>query len=502
MVARRFSESARPAPAVTDTLRSRVLGGLAWKAASQIVAQVSRLGVAVVLAHMLAPRQFGLAAMALVFSSFVLVFSDVALGAALVQRRDLSEEHRSTAFWTSVGIGAFFTALGVACSGPIASFYGEPTLQPLVAALSFAFVLTSLAATQEALLIREMAFRSLEVRMMASAVVSGGAGIAAAAAGWGAWALIVQQLALAGASTVLIWIVSPWRPRFVYSLQSLRSLGGFSFNVFLQRIVYYAHRNVDNLLIGRFVGAAALGAYAFSYNVMLVPFSRVAGPIQEVLFPALSRMQDDRDRMLDIWVRATRVTGALSIPALAGLAIVAPDFVHVVLGEKWRAAAPVLQILAWVGLLQSLQTLNSNILTALDRTSTLLRYAIVFLAAHLVAFGVGIHWGVLGVATSYAVSTTLVEPLYAWLTARALGASPFAVARGLAGVVQASAAMVACVLPARLLHLDAGVGPTARLALLVTLGLAVYLPCCAWRAPALVAELRRRRPAGVALAPA
>jgi O-antigen/teichoic acid export membrane protein len=194
--------------------------------------------------------------------------------------------------------------------------------------------------------------------------------------------------------------------------------------------------------------------------------------------------------MADMWVRATRLTGAVSIPALAGLAVVAPDFVAVVLGSKWAAVGPVLQILAWVGLLQSLQTLNSNVLMALDKTSTLMRFSIVFLGAHLVAFGVGIQWGIVGVAACYAISSTVVEPLYGWLTARALGVSPLAVVRALAGIAQASALMALSVLALRLGLVSAGVGPGARLALSIVAGIVVFVPCCAWREPVVLAEIR------------
>jgi O-antigen/teichoic acid export membrane protein len=277
----------------------------------------------------------------------------------------------------------------------------------------------------------------------------------------------------------------------------LRSLGGFTRNVFVQRLLYYLHRNSDNLLVGRFLGAAPLGAYSIAYNVMLVPFSRIAGPIQEVLYPAFSRMQDEPARIGAVWVRVTRLVAAISVPALLGLVVVAPDFVHVVLGDRWSAAAPVLRILAWVGLLQSLQTLNSHILQAVDRTGGLMRFSIVFFTAHLIAFAVGLHWGILGVAAGYAVSSTIVEPLYSWWTARELGVSPWLIPRGIAGVFQAGIAMAAVVAAARLSLFHAGLGPGARLLLCVLVGAVVFLPCCAWRAPEVAAELRslRRRTA-------
>ncbi|MDX6491564.1 MAG: hypothetical protein QOD43_1809, partial [Gaiellaceae bacterium] len=352
------------------SLRGPVVRGLAWKGASQVFLQGSRIVVAVILARMLAPHDYGLAAMALVLASLVIVFSDVALGAAIVQRTHLTEDDLSTAFWTSVGVGTICTGLGIGLSGVFAGIYGDQSVRPLFAVLSVSFVVTSLATTHEALLVREMNFRSLELRNIGGTAVGAVLGIFLAAKGYGAWAIIGQQLAIATVSTTLLWLFSPWRPTWSFSVASLRSLGGFSGNVFAHRLLYYLHRNADNLLIARFLGPAALGVYGFAYNVMLVPFSRIAGPLTEVLFPAFSRMKDDRERMTAVWIRATRLVASFSVPALLGLVIVAPDFIHVALGDRWSHAVILIQVLAWVGLLQSLQTLNPNILQALDRTDT------------------------------------------------------------------------------------------------------------------------------------
>jgi O-antigen/teichoic acid export membrane protein len=481
-----------------------VLRGLAWKGASQILLQGSRLVVAVILARLLSPDEYGLAAMALVLASLVIVFSDVALGAAIVQRPQLSEEDKSTAFWTSVGVGVLCTVGGIALSGVLAGIYGTQSVQPLFAVLSLSFVITSLAATHEALLVREMDFRRLELRMMVATAVGAAVGITLALKGYGAWAIIGQQLAISGVSTVLLWSFASWHPRFTFSRASLRSLGGFSGNVFAHRLLYYLHRNMDNLLIGRFLGPAALGLYGFAYNVMLVPFSRIAGPLTEVLFPAFSRIADDRARLVSMWVRAVRVVASFSVPALLGLVIVAPDFVSVVLGDRWTGATVLIQVLAWVGLLQSLQTLNPNILQAIDRTDVLLRFTVVFFVFHLTAFAIGLQWGVVGVAVAYLISSSIVEPLLGWVTTRALGVSPFVLVRGLSGVFQASAVMFVAVYATRHLLLIAGVGAPLRLAASVAVGIAVYVPCWMWRAGDAFAELKtfrlRRRMAPPALA--
>ncbi|MEA2256571.1 MAG: hypothetical protein QOG35_2616, partial [Solirubrobacteraceae bacterium] len=242
--------------------------------------------------------------------------------------------------------------------------------------------------------------------------------------------------------------------------------------------------------------AAPLGAYAIAYNVILVPFSRIAVPIQDVLFPAFSRIQGDRERIAEGWIRVTRLVAAISVPALVGLAVVAPDFVTVVLGDKWHAAAPVIQVLAWVGILQSLQSLNTGILEAVGRARTIFRYTVVFFAAHLIAFAVGLHWGIVGVAVGYSISTTLIEPAYLWLTSRAVGISPWRFLRALAGVVQAAVAMGIVVAGARAGLLSLGAPALVRLLACTLVGAAAYAGLCAWRAPEVVGEVRelaRRR---------
>src|SRR5262249_30235982 len=197
--------------------------------------------------------------------------------------------------------------LGIAAAEPVARFYHEPAVRDLVMVLSLGFVIASVGAVPTAMLTRAMDFRALEVRNMIATVIGAVLGIVLAFSGYGAWAIIAQQLAVTTAISVLVWVRSAWWPSTAFSWTTLRGMLAFSGNVFGQRLLYYLHRNVDNLLVGRYLGAAALGAYGLAYNVMLVPFSRIAGPVQEVLFPAFSRMQHDRERLADGWIRTTRI---------------------------------------------------------------------------------------------------------------------------------------------------------------------------------------------------
>jgi O-antigen/teichoic acid export membrane protein len=484
----------------------RALRGVAWSGGSQIVGMVVRMVVAITLARLLAPDDYGLAALAVVFASLVLVFSDLALGAAIVQRPDLSEDDKSTAFWMSVAAGVVFTVLGIALAHPIADFYGRDDVAPLCMVLAASFLITSLATTHEALLVRHMDFGRLERRMMMATVVGAVAGLIIAVITKSAWAIIGQQVAEAVVSTTLLWYFSPWRPGLRFSRRSLRDLGGFSAYLVGHRLLYYFHRNADNLLIGRYIGAAALGAYTIAYNIMLFPFSRIAGPVQKVLGPAFARMQDEPDRLAEAWIRAVRLLGTISIPALCGIVIVAHDFVAVVLGPKWAASAQIIQILAWVGIVQSLQSLNTDVLQAIGQPQKVLRFTVVFTGTHFVGFVIGLQWGVLGVATAYAITTTLIEPIYTVMTAHALGTSVWRVLGAVRGVFEAGLLMMGAVWVARQALLEAGVPTFPRLIISIAVGAVVYLAAYPWRARAGYADIRgivggllaRRRSAAVA----
>lgn len=485
------------------TISSRILSGVAWKAGSQVTLQLTRMTVALILARLLAPDDWGLAAMVLVFSGFVVVFTDNALGTALIQRRELDEGDRSTVFWVSAGLGGALAVVGFAAAEPLAAFYGEPEVRWLFVALSVGFLVSALGTTQMALLVREMQFRKLELRQIAATVTGAAAGITIAVLGYGAWAIVAQVLAEAGASTLLLWLLSPWRPTFSFSTTSLRRLGGFAGNVFAENMIWQVGRTISSVLIGRVAGAAALGTYTLATTVILMPFARIAAPLQQVFFPAFSQLNDDRERMADIWIRATRLVAAISIPALVGLAIVASDFVDVVLGSKWEDAALLIQILAVVGILQALHTLNGEVLLALGRAGTLLAYTAAWSAATIAAVAIGLQWGITGAATAYAGAIVLVEPFRAYLTTRALGIPLVRFVGSLGGVAQATAAMAAVVVAGRELMVGAGFQPAARLPLLFVAGAAAYAAACRWRAPEVTGEitglLARRRRARVGL---
>lgn len=483
-------DSTAPQSTVAGTLSARVFRGLRWKILSQVLQQVSRVGVAIVVAHLLTPRDFGLAAMALVFSGVATLFTDVALGAALIQREKITDADRSTVFWTQVGLGLAVTAVGVALAPAAAAFFSTPAVAPYFAATASIGVIASLGLTQTALLLRDMQFRSLELREMTGTVIAAAAGLALAIAGFGAWAIVGQTIVFATVSSVLVWRLSPWRPTLVYHRQSLRELGPFGAQVLATRLLSYLNLNMDNVLIGRYLGAPQLGTYSVAYNVMFVPIARVAQPVQQVLFPAFAQMQHDPVRLGRAWLRGTRVMATISGPAFIGMAVVAPDFVPLVLGNRWHAAVPVLQLLSAAGFLQSFQSLNPAVLQGLGRAGLLLRFMTIATVVVVGSFILGLVWGIVGVAALFAIARGLQLAGYTWIMVRVTKLRLGDILADFARVSSLALGVGAGALAARLGMLQTGAGPTARLLAALVVGGALYAGIIIWRQREILEQVR------------
>ncbi len=490
----------KPAPA-SGSFRGPVLRGLAWQSATRGTFEVSRILVGIVLARLLTPHQYGIAGMVLLVVAFEPVLSGTGLASALIQRHDVTERDRSTVFWVNAGVGLLVCITFCAGSGLVADFYRQPEVQPLFVAMSFDVLFASLASVQTQLLIRDMDFKSLELRSIGGMIAGAVAAVIIALAGGGAWALVAQQLTFSVVALILLWRLSPWRPRLMFSRESLRELRGFGGNVSGTMVMVQLTGNTDNLLIGRFLGAYSLGLYALGYNLIFAPVGRICAPLTAVFYPVICRVQNDLRRVASVWLRLLRLSAAVALPATLGLIVVAPDMVPVVFGHRWQPATPVIQILAGVAFIYGIQNISAVVLQATNHTQLLFRYSCVQFALCLASFVVGLHWGIVGVAGCFAAVTALIQPVYMSLTAGAIGAKPWSWARALSGVVQAAVASTVAAVAARELLLTLHCAPVARLAIVILVGILVYVPMCAWRAPEVVQELRQL-PASRASTPA
>jgi O-antigen/teichoic acid export membrane protein len=472
-----------------DDLTGAVLSGVLWKSMSRGVTLATRIVVIAVLARILTPGDYGVAGMALVVMSFAAIFTDPALGAALIQRPEIDERDRSTVFWTATGIGATLTVLSIAFSPLVARFFGEPEVRNLFAVASLVLVVTSLSVAHRALLTRQLAYRGLEIRETVSIVTGGVVAICVALAGFGPWAIVSNALAYSVMSTVLAWLLLDWRPRAVYSRASIRRLGAFSSRIFGAMMLAWGNQNLDNALIGRVLGAAALGAYALAYNTMMLPVGLVAGTLHQALTPAYSRIQHDKERLERVWLHNKRLSVAIVAPALMCLAVVAPDFVHVLVGDQWGAAVVPLQILCVGAVATSLGALNWSVLQARGEGKALLRLQVLSSAVTWIAFVAGLPWGIVGVAAFYAAARWLLVVPAAWFTARGVSFDFGATLRAGTAMIPLALGAALVALGTRELLVEAGVPPVLRLVAVGLVMAVAYIGLVRLVIPSLVEEI-------------
>ncbi|BAZ23156.1 putative polysaccharide transport protein [Kalymmatonema gypsitolerans NIES-4073] len=469
----------------TKKIRSKLFAGLRWTGASQVLQQVLNITWSVIMARLLSPTDFGLLAMASVFTGIVYFVLDLGLKSSLIQRQTLEEKLISSVFWINVFVGLVMTVVGVVFSWSIAGFYNNPLLQPVVVALSCNFLIFSLGITQEALLNRQMDFRSLELRTLLGQFIGTVCSIVMAFWGFGVWSLVARISITTIVGTTLMWFVTNWRPRWWFRWSDVRELIGFGSDVLTSNLLAYFGRNADNFLIGKFISATALGYYTMAYNLMMFPVLRFAQVLSSVLFPALSRLQDDVEKIKSSWFRATRLIGAVTTPLMLGLIALAPQFVGVVYGEKWLPAVPLLQILALNGIVQSLTWLSSTVLVSLGKTRLLLKLTFVSVTLAFVSFLVGLPFGVVGVATCYTVVNTGMEMWSLFYTLKCVNSSYSQYIYNIGGVVTAAGGMGLAVWA---LVFGLHIAPIPLLLIAIGLGCIVYVILLRLVAPTVLSE--------------
>ncbi len=384
--------------------RQKTISALTWSGAIQSSQYSFQFLISVVLARLLTPTDFGLVGMVLVLTGFAARFSDLGMGAALVQKLEITGEQTDSVFWINMMIGAGLTALFILLAPLIAVFYREPSLVPLTRVLALIFIFHALGNVHRVVLQRKLDFKRI-AQVEVSALLFGGVlAIGMAVMGFGAWSLVVQPLVNGLMTSLLFWWLVDWRPRRRFHFGKIRELSSFAFHLMGFDFFNYWVRQFDNVLIGWKLGSAPLGLYSRAYNLMVFPVSRLGGLISRVMFPALSAIQEDRVRVKRVYLQVTRGISLITFPLMVGMLVVAGNFISVVFGQQWMGAVPVLKLLCVSGLFQSIGTTVGWIYTSQGRTDIMFRWGFASGVIRISAFVIGVQWGIVGMAAAVVIS--------------------------------------------------------------------------------------------------
>ncbi|SDT58809.1 oligosaccharide flippase family protein [Jiangella sp. DSM 45060] len=359
-------EARRAKPKRHSKLRSATI----WSYSLTIGKMAITTGLSLALAAMLGPRAFGVIAMALVFTNFIEMLQQQGMMPAIIARKTLSNLHADTAFWLVLGTGVVCTGLGLLAAPWWAGLNGLPELAPVIQVLALSVPLSSSVVVHEAILRRHLDFRKLAVRSWSSVLAGGVAGIAAAVAGWGVWALVTQQVVTTVTTVVVLWRVSHWRPRLRFSSGAAKDLWRYSVRSSASSLGLFLGGRLDVILAGALFGPVLVGLYRMGQRLTSMVVDVTARSMQAVSLPGLSALQDDQDAFNERLLRMQRVTAALALPMLGIVAGVAPA-VQSLLGGEWAGTTEAIRILAVSQALSALTLLLGPALQARGKPGTL-----------------------------------------------------------------------------------------------------------------------------------
>ena len=385
-----------------------------------------QLVITAILSRLVSPEEFGLISIVTVFTAFFQLFSDMGLGTAVVQFQDLTEEDMGGLFCFSMLVSLVLSFLFAFASVPIASFYGDSRLVPLCLASIPSLAFSTLNMVPNGLMLRNRRFDLIGVRLVVTTFFSGAVAIAMAMFGFGAYSLVVQTDIMTGLVFLWNYASQPLRGinrHFVYPLKRVFSYSAYQFGF---SAVNYFSRNLDKLLIGRFLGTAAAGYYDKAYKLTTYPLSSFAGIIGSIIQPFMAEHQDEPDAIFHCWMRVSKVLSLIGIPIAALFFSASFEIVNLFYGPGWDEAIPVFSALSISVYFQIICNPSGGFFQSLGRTDLMFHCSIVNTVLTLAGLFLGLMGGsLLSVAWGIAVAFCIqFIPLVYFLIIRGFKESP------------------------------------------------------------------------------
>ena len=453
------------------SIERQAISGLKWTGAARFVSQAVSWVVTLIVVRLLRPADYGLVAVSAVIISIFSTAAELGLGAALVQAPKLDRDALARVAGLAMLLNIVLGAL-VALGAPLAGlFFNEALLPRVVQVSSLHFVLAAVSIVPQALAYRDMNFRWSASIELVSALAASVTTLLLALHGAGVWSLVVGSLSGAAVRSAMFLRGQNVWP--VFRLGGVRRHVTFGGALAMSRLAWQVINQSDVLIAGRFLTPSAVGLYSVSLHLATLPMQRVMGIVNQVVFPTVARLQDDRPRLRERLLSGLRVLGFVSVPVMWGISSIAPELVELALGPTWQDAAYPLRV---VSLLIPLRMVSGIVSTtiigvgALDLWNTAINLAVL-----PICFLIGVQWGVNGLATAWAVALLVVLSMTIPRNCRKLGVPVSEVARTLRDPILAGGAMYGLVSMGRIFL--TGMVNGYKLPALIVIGAAVYVPC-------------------------
>lgn len=397
------------------SLASQSIKGAFWSAVERFSLQGIQFVIGIILARLLSPSDFGLIGMLAIFLSISQIFIDCGFSNALIRLKNVSDEDYGTAFLVTFLISGVCFVVLFLLAPFVSRFYQIPELEPVMRVVSVSIIINALFTVHKVRLTREIDFKTQSKVSLIAALVSGALGIFLAFSGFGVWSLVWQNLANAFLNLLLFSIVLKWFPKPCFSKASFGELFSFGSKLLVSSLIHSVYSNMYNIVIGKFFTAANLGFYTRADHLASFPSSNVASILSRVTYPILSKLQDDAEKLLDVYKKYLQLSCFVVFPLMMGLCALAKPVILILLGEKWSGTVLLMQILCLGLMLDPICNINLNILYVKGRSDLVLRLEIIKKTIAVAILIASINYGLVGMCVGravYGVVSTFLNMIY------------------------------------------------------------------------------------------
>lgn len=358
---------------VTNELKAKTLSGLTWQFAQRILGQFLSFVVTVILARMLMPNDYGVVALASMFCFLLGTFTDMGLNAALVQKKDVDELDYNTVFYTCLALSFLIYAILFFLAPYIAYIFKNSQICPIIRVISLTIPIGAFSSVQNAKVSRNLQFKKFFYATLSGQIIAAGVGIGMAYTGYGPWALVGQSMTSNIANTFVMFLIVRWHPRWMYSFVRFKSLFQFAGSKFAAGFIGTLCSQLKGYLIGYKYSAADLAFYNRGEGLPNIIENNISGTINGVLFPALSKLQDDKGKVKTGIRRSMMTSSYILSPIFLGLAAVSYQLVPLLYSPKWNQSIPFMIFACLTGIVSVLSSTNLQAILAVGRADTLLK---------------------------------------------------------------------------------------------------------------------------------
>lgn len=362
---------------MSDSLKSKTVKGVVWSSIERFSTQGVQFLIMIIMARLLTPKDYGLIGMLAIFLAVAQSLIDSGFSQALIRKQNRTDVDNSTVFYFNIIVSCSLYLILFISAPFVADFYNQPELTSVMRVVCLGVILNSLAVVQRALLTVRIDFKTQAKASLSAAVFSGCIGIVLAYSGFGVWALVVQQLLNLSVNTLLLWIFSKWRPIAVFSWDSFHELFAFGSKMLASGLLDTLYRNIYPIVIGKLFSASSLGHYTRAQQFSEFPSSNITGIIQRVTYPVLCGIQDDMERLTNVYRKFLKLSAFVIFPFMMGLSAVAKPFINISLGSQWEFCGQLLQVICFAMMWYPIHSINLNLLQVKGRSDLFLRLEII-----------------------------------------------------------------------------------------------------------------------------